>query len=61
VKQQVEMERAFENVVVDANNIRLQEEEKQKIAKIKDMQKKYKAEWEQHMKVNQEKKVVNVE
>ena len=55
------MERAFENVVVDANNIRLREEEKQKIAKIKDMQKKYKVEWEQHMKVNQEKKVVIVE
>ena len=50
------MEQAFENIVVDSNNTRLQEEEKAKIDKVKGQQKKFRAEWENQMKVNNEKR-----
>lgn len=55
-KHKVILERAFENIVVDSNNHRLQEEERLKVVKVKDQQKVCREAWEHQMKVNQEKK-----
>ena len=60
VKAQIEFERAFENLVVDANNEKLREEERNRAQKIIDQKNQYKETWENQMKMNQEKKEVIV-
>jgi hypothetical protein len=57
-RQQVQLEHAFENIVVDSHKWRLQEEERMKVFKVRDQQKVCKQAWEHQMKVNQEKKAV---
>ncbi len=51
------MERAFENIVVDSHNIRLQEEKDREVKKDRDQKAQYKDVWERQMQINQEKKV----
>ena len=45
-KQQITMERAFENIVVDSHQIRLQEEERRALDKDKEQKKQFKETWE---------------
>jgi len=54
------IERAFENLVVDATNQKIREEEKNKLEKVTEMKQQYKETWLQQIKVNQEKKEVVV-
>ena len=60
VKAQIHVDRAFENLVVDANNEKKRQEEKNKLEKVTEMKQQYKETWLQQMKVNQEKKEVVV-
>jgi hypothetical protein len=46
------MERAFENIVVDTHNIRLQEIEEMALNKDKETKKQFKETWENQMKIN---------
>jgi hypothetical protein len=55
-KEQVEMERAFENLVVDSHNLRLQEEEARKAQKERDQKAQFREAWQHQMRVNQEKR-----
>ena len=47
-------------MVVDANNEKKRQEEKNKLEKVTEMKQQYKETWLQQMKVNQEKKEVVV-
>ena len=60
VKAQIEVERAFENLVVDANNEKLREEEKRRAEKLNDQKQQFKDTWVNQMKMNQEKKEIIV-
>ena len=54
-RSQIEMDRAFENLVVDANNQKMQEEEQRAKGKIIDQKKYFKEIWEEQMRINQDK------
>lgn len=60
VKAKMHIERAFENLVVDATNEKIRQEEKNKLEKVTETKQQYKETWLQQIKVNQEKKEVVV-
>jgi len=54
---QIEMEKAFENLVVGATNQKIQDEERKRANKLHGQQSHFKETWEHQMKVSQDKKI----
>ncbi len=51
-KNQITMERMFENLVVDSHNIRMHEEEERRVGKDRNQKKQFKKTWEHQMAIN---------